>query len=70
MSNFHHLHAKALSDVSFRKQLSEDPHGALQSLGITPTPEIVEAVQDVIRRVEKIGKDMGADADELKQCFT
>lgn len=61
MSQFHDLYAKVLSDSDFRKQLISDPPVALQSVGITPTPEILAALQNVIDSVSALGDDLGLD---------
>ncbi len=62
MPQFQHLYAKVLSDSDFRNKLVSAPSDALQSVGITPTPEILAAVQDVISAVTKLGVDLEGDA--------
>jgi len=62
MSQFQDLYAKVLSDSDFRNQLVSDPSDALVSAGITPTPEILSAIQDVISSVTELGADIDGDA--------
>jgi hypothetical protein len=62
MSQFQDLYAKVLSDSDFRNQLVAYPSDALQSVGITPTPEILAAIQDVIDAVTEVGADIDGDA--------
>ena len=61
MSQFQDLYAKVLSDSYFRSQLVSDPSCALQSVGITPTPEILAAIQNVITAVTEVGADLDGD---------
>jgi len=61
MSQFQDLYAKVLSDSDFRNQLVSNPSDALQSVGITPTPEILEAIQNVITSVTELGADIDGD---------
>ena len=61
MSQFQDLYAKVLSDSDFRNQLVSYPSDALQSVGITPTPEILEAIQNVITSVTDLGADIDGD---------
>jgi hypothetical protein len=58
MSQFQDLYAKVLSDSDFRSQLVSDPSDALESVGITPTPEILSAIQSVITAVTELGADL------------
>jgi hypothetical protein len=44
---FDELVEKVLNDPPFRKQLIKDPHAALQSVGVTATPEMVAALNQV-----------------------
>lgn len=48
MNQFDVLYQKAISDPVFLQYLSSDTAGALQSIGITPTDEIVSSVQTVL----------------------
>jgi hypothetical protein len=61
MSQFQDLYAKVLSDSDFRNQLVSNPSDALQSVGITPTAEILEAIQNVITSVTELGADIDGD---------
>jgi hypothetical protein len=61
MSQFQDLYAKVLSDSDFRSQLVSYPSDALKSVGITPTPEILAAIQSVISAVTVVGVDLDGD---------
>jgi len=61
MSQFQNLYAKVLSDTDFRMQLVSTPSDALKSVGITPTPEILAAIQKVIAAVTELGADLDGD---------
>ncbi|GGG93250.1 Os1348 family NHLP clan protein [Silvibacterium dinghuense] len=58
MSQFEKLYHKVLTDAHFRKELVEDPHRALKSLDIEPTPEILDAIKQIEIAVEKLGIDL------------
>lgn len=58
MSQFQDLYNKVLSDSDFRNQLVSDPSDALQSMGITPTPDLLAAIQKVISAVTEVGTDL------------
>jgi len=58
MSQFQDLYAKVLSDSDFRSYLVSDPSDALESVGISPTPEILDALQVVIDSVTALGADI------------
>jgi hypothetical protein len=59
MSPFQELYAKVLSDSDFRSQLVSDPSLALESVGITPTQEILAEIQKIITAVTALGTDLG-----------
>ncbi len=61
MSQFQDLYAQVLTDSDFRAQLVSAPSDALRSVGITPTPEILAAVQKVITAVTELGTDLNGD---------
>jgi hypothetical protein len=61
MSQFQDLYAKVLSDSDFRGQLVSNPSDALTSVGITPTPDILAAIQDVVTAVTELGTDIDGD---------
>jgi hypothetical protein len=63
MSQFQDLYNRVLSDAQFRSHLASDPADALQSVGITPTDDLVAAINSIVANVEEIGKDLGADID-------
>jgi hypothetical protein len=51
MTQFDTLYQKAISDPAFLQFLANDTADALQSIGITPTPEIVSSVQTVLSSI-------------------
>jgi len=62
-SPFQQLYARALSDDDFRRQLAEDPKAALTSLGIEPTDELLEAIEDAIEGVRDAQAILGDQAE-------
>lgn len=63
--DFQTLVGKAISDEKFAQALVTDPEGALRSVGIEPTPEMLEALKGVdaasIRRLaQAFGEDKAA----------
>ena len=44
---FEYLAGKALFDPAFAQALLQDPAQALESIGIEPTPELLEALRNV-----------------------
>ena len=47
MANEHELVNRVLSDEAFRQQLIDDPETTLRANGITPTPEMLDALRGV-----------------------
>jgi hypothetical protein len=70
MTKFKPLYDKVLSDPTFRAWLEKDPSAALRFVGIDPTPKVLEAVKGVTQAVSKLGRDIGAAADEMKECVS
>jgi hypothetical protein len=44
---FDELVGRIMHDEEFRTQLKADPEQALQRAGVTPTPQLVESLQNV-----------------------
>lgn len=61
MSKFQELYNKVLSDAKFRNDLASNPADALQSIGITPTNDLVAAINDIVANVTAIGGSLTAD---------
>ena len=59
MSQYKDLYDKLLSDENFRKFLLKNPSGALESIGMNPTPEVLDAVKEVIKGVSEMDKLLG-----------
>jgi hypothetical protein len=59
MSQYKDLYDKLLSDEDFRKFLLEKPSGALESIGIDPTPDVLHAVKEVIKGVSEMDTLLG-----------
>ena len=59
MSQYKDLYDKLLSDAHFRRFLLENPSGALDSIGIDPTPEVLDAVKEVIKGVSEMDTLLG-----------
>lgn len=65
MSQFQDLYAKVLTDSEFRTRLVSAPSDALKSVGITPTPEILAALQKIIVAVTELGTDLNGPSAGL-----
>jgi len=61
MSQFHELYAKVLVDADFRAKLVSAPEETLNSVGITPTPEILTALNKVMTAVSELGKGIDGE---------
>jgi hypothetical protein len=61
MAHFEKLYNKVLSDAQFRAELAVNPSKALQSIGIEPTPQLLDAIKDVAKAVEEVRADLGPD---------
>ena len=68
-SNYHKLIGKALADPNFRAQLLDKGKqvGALQSMGIQPTQEVLDALNDAISAVDTFAQTgtLGGDIKEV-----
>jgi hypothetical protein len=62
MAHFEKLYNKVLGDAQFRAELAANPSQALQSIGIEPTPQLLDAIKDVAKAVEEVRADLGPDA--------
>ena len=47
MANEHELVNRVLNDAAFRQALIDNPEAALRANGITPTPEMLDALRGV-----------------------
>lgn len=70
MSRFAHLYNTILTSEAFREHLLKDPAGALTTLGIQPTPEVLEAVCGIILEIKALQKELGATKSELGICVS
>jgi hypothetical protein len=62
MPDMQQLIAKALNDPAFVKSLIENPAPALQSIGIEPTPELLEAIKGIdAASLQKLAAAFGKD---------
>lgn len=61
MSQFQDLYAKVLTDAEFRTKLVSAPEDTLKSVGITPTPEILTALNNVMTAVSALGKGIDGE---------
>ena len=59
MSKFTDLYDKLLSDEKFRRFLAENPSDALKSIGIDPTPRVLDAVKEVMKGVAEMESLLG-----------
>ena len=70
MSQYQDLYNKVVQDSAFREQLLKDPSGALHSIGIKPTHELLRAIHELREDVEKIHRELGGDDRDLKICVS
>jgi hypothetical protein len=60
MADFQTLVGKAISDESFAQKLVDNPEQALQEAGITPTPEMLDALKGIdVASVKKLAESFG-----------
>jgi hypothetical protein len=70
MSQYQDLYNKVVQDEVFRQQLLEEPSAALKSIGIEPTHQLLDAILELQKDVEKIQSQLGAEHEELKKCVS
>ncbi len=62
MSDLQAVIGRVLSDESFAQKLVENPEAALQEAGLEPTPEIIEALQEVdLQSIQQLAAAFGQD---------
>jgi hypothetical protein len=62
MSDFQTLIVKAVSDESFAQRLVDNPEQAMQEAGITPTPEMLDALKGLdVDGLHKLAASFGED---------
>lgn len=70
MSQYQDLYNKVVQDEGFRKQLLQDPSAALKAIGIDPTDDLLHAIRELKKDVEKIHRELDGDDDDLKKCVS
>jgi|HubBroStandDraft_1064217.scaffolds.fasta_scaffold893904_1 hypothetical protein len=63
MAQFDTLYHKVLTDKHFRDELVHNPDKALESIGITPTPEILKLLKDIENAVVALEEDLDGTAE-------
>jgi hypothetical protein len=58
MAQFEKLYHKVLSDKQFREELISQPEQALQSIGIDPTPEVLQLLKNIEVAVGALEEDL------------
>jgi hypothetical protein len=58
MAHFEKLYHKVLSDKHFREELIAHPEQALQSVGIDPTPEVLQLLKNIEVAVTALEEDL------------
>ena len=62
MSNFQTLVGRAIADSTFAATLLEDPESTLAEIGITPTPEMLNALQGIdVEALQQLARAFGED---------
>jgi hypothetical protein len=59
MTKFEELYHKLLTDAAFRVELYENPSAALTSIGIKPTPELLQAIGKIFKGVGEVDRLLG-----------
>jgi hypothetical protein len=60
MSDFQTVVGKAISDESFAQRLVDNPEQALREAGVTPTPEMLDALKGIdVESVKKLAVAFG-----------
>jgi hypothetical protein len=69
VSEYRKLYNEVLSNPEFRVKLDRDPKEALESIGIKPTPEILEGVDNALKAIKELQEDFGPDT-EAEACIS
>ena len=60
MSDFQTLVGKAVSEEGFAQKLVDNPEEALKEAGITPTPEMLDALKGIdVESIQKLAGSFG-----------
>jgi hypothetical protein len=65
MAQFETLYHKVLTDPHFREELRLQPHHALKSIGIDPTPEVLSLLKNVETAVGSLAQDLDGPSDTM-----
>ena len=63
MPDFQTLHDRAMTDIDFRRSLVSDPAGTLASVGIDPTPEVLNALKEAMDAFLALGAKLSPGID-------
>ena len=70
MSQYQKLYNKVVQDKAFRDHLFADASAALTSIGITPTHQLLHAIDEVKEDVKKIHHELGGNEHDLEACVS
>ncbi|MBB6142816.1 hypothetical protein HNQ77_000754 [Silvibacterium bohemicum] len=65
MQKFDILYQKVLSDPHFRQELVLRPEQALKSIGIDPTPEVLQLLKNIETAVTALEEDLQGPAQTV-----
>jgi hypothetical protein len=65
MAQFETLYHKVLSDKLFREELRAQPQQALESIGIEPTPEVLQLLKNIEIAVGALAEDLDGPTDTI-----
>jgi hypothetical protein len=65
MPHFEKLYHKVLSDKHFREELIARPEKALESIGIEPTPEVLQLLKHIETAVVALEKDLDGTSETI-----
>jgi len=65
MARFEALYHKVLSDKQFREELVARPEQALQSIGIDPTPEVLQLLKNIETAVGALEQDLEGASETI-----
>jgi hypothetical protein len=70
VSEYRKLYNEVLGNPEFREKLDRHPKEALESIGIDPTPEILEGVNNALKALKELQADFGPGTSETESCVS
>ncbi len=70
MSEYRKLYNEVLGNPEFRHKLDANPKEALESIGIRPTPEILDGVDNALKALKELQADFGPETTDAESCVS